>query len=443
MASSGILFLKAMDGDPMKRGGSYYFGWIIVSGCFITLGLVYSLQYSFSVFFVTLIKEFGWSRSAGAGAFSLFNLFSTLTGPLIGSLILTLGLQRVVLLGALLLGAGLLLCSFIETWWQFYLFFGIVVATGVGATGWVPNVTLIQLWFREKRGLATGIISSGIGIGILAFVPATQHLILRVGWRTTYRITALIIPLLVISNALILLKRSPPAKPGLPGETGISQAPSVDLLVVDEAWTSRSWSLRQAAGTRRFWLLGLAFFLGNFLAQSIFAHQVAFFVDHALSAVLASYLVGFVGVVSIGGKILWGALSDRIGREMTYILGMICFTLGMFLLILFDFFPSHGLTYAYSVCFGMGYAVTAALPPLITADLFEGQAFGSIFGTLMAFTGVGAAIGAWFTGLIYDWAGSYVPAFILLVAFSGVASLSIWSAGPRKIRRVPGKLQRA
>jgi MFS family permease len=443
MASPGILFLKAMDGDPMKRGGSFYFGWIIVSGCFITLALVYSLQYSFSVFFVTLIKEFGWSRSTGAGAFSLFNLFSTLTGPLIGSLILTLGLQRVILLGALLLGAGLLLCSFIETWWQFYLYFGIIVGLGVGAAGWVPNVTLIQLWFREKRGLATGIISSGVGIGILSVVPATQHLILRVGWRTTYRLTALMIPLVVISIAMILLKRPPSAKPGLPGERGVPKTPSRDLLIVDEAWTSRSWSLRQAAGTKRFWLLGLAFFLGNFLTQSIFAHQVAFFVDHALSAVLASYLVGFVGVVSIGGKILWGALSDRVGREMTYTLGMICLTLGIFLLIFFDFFPSHGLTYAYSVCFGIGYAVTAALPPLITADLFEGQDFGSIFGALMVFNGIGAATGAWFTGLIYDWAGSYIPAFILLAAFSGVACLSIWSAGPRKIRRVPGKLQGA
>ena len=443
MASSGIIFLKAMDGDPMKRGGSFYFGWIIVSGCFITLALVYSLQYSFSVFFVTLIREFGWSRSVGAGAFSLFNLFSTLTGPLIGSLILTLGLQRVVLLGALLLGGGLFLCSFIETWWQFYLFFGIIVALGVGAAGWVPNITLIQLWFREKRGLATGIISSGVGIGILSVVPATQHLILRVGWRTTYRLTALMIPLVVISIALVLLKRPPSARPGLPGEREGAKAPSRDLLIVDGAWTSRSWNLRQAAGTKRFWLLGLAFFLGNFLTQSIFAHQVAFFVDHALSAVLASYLVGLVGVVSIGGKILWGALSDRIGREVTFTLGMLCFTLGMFLLILFDLFPSYSLTYAYSVCFGMGYGVTAALPPLITADLFEGPAFGHIFGAFMVFTGLGAAMGAWFTGLIYDWTGSYVPAFILLVAFSGVASLSIWSAGPRKIRRVPGKLQEA
>ena len=125
---------------------------------------------------------------------------------------------------------------------------------------------------------------------------------------------------------------------------------------------------------------------------------------------------------------------------MTYILGMICFTLGMFLLILFDFFPSHGLTYAYSVCFGMGYAVTAALPPLITADLFEGQAFGSIFGTLMAFAGVGAAIGAWFTGLIYDWAGSYVPTFIINMVSSLISCVSIWKAGPGMVRRVPGKM---
>ena len=161
----------------MRKEEPFPLGWIIVVTSFIALALIYSLQYSFSVFFVALIKEFGWSRSIGAGAFSLFAIFSSLSGPLVGSLISTLGLQRVLLLGSLVMGLGLVLCSFIQQWWHFYLFFGIIIAVGVGATGWIPNVTLINLWFREKRGLATGIISSGIGVGIFVCVPASQHLI--------------------------------------------------------------------------------------------------------------------------------------------------------------------------------------------------------------------------------------------------------------------------
>ena len=424
----------------MKKEGSFHFGWIIVVTSFIALALIYSLQYSFSVFFVALIKEFGWSRSIGAGAFSLFSIFSSLSGPLVGSLISSLGLQRVLLLGSLVMGVGLVLCSFIQTWWHFYLFFGIIIALGVGATGWIPNVTLINLWFREKRGLAIGIISSGIGIGIFVCVPASQHLILRFGWRVSYCLMAAFIPLVIILITLTLLKRPPPVKPVLATADGSFPASTRDPLIVDQEWTSRSWNLQKAAGTKRFWLLGLAFFLGNFMAQSIFVHQVAFFVDHRLSAVFASYLVGLVGVVSLGSKILWGGLSDKIGREMTHTAGMICMMLSMFLLILFDFFPSSALTYAYSVCFGMGYAVTAALPPLMTADLFEGPAYGSIFGAFVAFTGIGSALGAWFAGFIYDGSGSYVPTFIINIVSSLISCVSIWKAGPGKVRRVPGKM---
>jgi MFS family permease len=190
--------------------------------------------------------------------------------------------------------------------------------------------------------------------------------------------------------------------------------------------------------TKQFWLLSLSFFLGNSITQSIFTHQVAFFVDHGLQALFASYIVGIVGIVSIGSKILWGVLSDKIGREITYTIGITFTILSMITLILFSFFPSPGLAYFYSVFFGMGYAVTAALPPLITADFFEGHAYGGIFGSLMIFVGVGGAFGAWFAGFLYDLVGSYVPVFVILVLCALFSCLNIWQAAPRKIRTVPG-----
>jgi MFS family permease len=158
-----------------------------------------------------------------------------------------------------------------------------------------------------------------------------------------------------------------------------------------------------------------------------------------LEALFASYIVGMIGVVSLGGKILWGGLSDRIGREITYTLGSACSILGMIILILFHFFPSPGLTYLFSFFFGMGYAVTAALPPLIASDFFEGHAYGSIFGTLMVFIGSGGAFGAWFAGFIYDHMESYLTVFIILIFCGLLACFNIWRAAPRKIRMVPGR----
>jgi MFS family permease len=95
--------------------------------------------------------------------------------------------------------------------------------------------------------------------------------------------------------------------------------------------------------------------------------------------------------------------------------------------------------YLFPIFFGMGYASTAALPPLITADLFEGRAYGGIFGWLMMLVGTGGAFGAWFAGFLYDHLGSYVPIFIVTIICALFSCLSIWWAAPRRIRRVPGK----
>ncbi len=423
----------------MKDKNAFHFGWIIVGFSFVTLALAYGVWYSFSVFFVALLKEFGWSRSMAAGAFSLFVILHSLIGPFVGIMVDRLGPRRVILLGSFFLGVGLALCSLVKTWWQFYIFFGVITAVGVGSIGWVPNTTIIQHWFKEKRGLPIGIISSGIGIGILVCIPSIQHLITQVGWRMTYRIMAIFIPLIVISMAIAILKRPPQTTQVRDIKEGVSPGIVKDPLVVNEEWAARSWTIREAIATKPFWFLTLSFFLGNFITQSIFTHQVAFFVDHGLQALFASYIVGIVGIVSIGSKILWGVLSDKIGREITYTIGMACSIFGMIALIVFSIFPSPILTYFFSLFFGMGYSVTAALPPLITTDFFEGRAYGGIFGSLMTFVGVGGAFGAWFAGFLYDFVGSYVPVFVILILCALFSCLSIWKAAPRKIRMVPGR----
>jgi MFS family permease len=415
--------------------------WFAVGVSFATLGLVYGVWYSFSVFFVALLKEFRWSRSIGAGAFSIFIIVSGTIGPYVGNMVYSAGPRKVLILGSLLLGAGLALCSATQTWWHFYIFFSVVTALGLGTTGWVPNVVLVQQWFKEKRGLPMGIISSGIGIGILVCVPIIQYLITWTGWRMAYRIMAVSIPLFVISMAIVFLKR-PPRRVSYSTEIGSRPTFVKDPLIINEEWASRSWTVRKALATRQFWFLALSSLLGSLVTQSVFAHQVAFFVDHGLEALFASYIVGIVGMVSLGGKILWGTVSDKIGREMTSTMGATCYLLGLITLVLFNVFPTPILTYLFPIFFGMGYASTAALPPLITADLFEGRAYGGIFGWLMMLVAMGGAFGAWFAGFLYDRLGSYVPVFVILMMGAFFSCLNIWWAAPRRVRAVPGKRKR-
>jgi len=305
---------------------------------------------------------------------------------------------------------------------------------GVGSTGWVPNTTVIQSWFEEKRGLAMGIISSGVGIGIFACVPSIQYLINRVGWRMTYRLLAFIIPLSIMAMAILFLKKRPRTAPSKEAQKEPIRTAGRLSSGINEGEVLRSWTLRQAVHTRPFRILSLCFFFTSFITQSVLTHQVAFFVDQGLEALFASYIAGLVGMVSIVGKVTWGTLSDRIGREVAYTLVVVCAICSMVLLIIFTRFPFMKIPYFYALFFGMGYAGLATILPLMTADFFAGPAYGSIFGTLYFLHGLGGAFGAWFGGFLYDYVRSYVPLFVTVIVCALLGCLTVWMAAPRKVR---------
>ena len=420
------MVLNERDSSAMNSKRPFNFAWVIVGVSFMTLGLTYGVMYCFSVFFVALLKEFHWSRSVTAGAYSFLLILHHLIGPLVGRMVNRFGPRRVVLLGCLVLCMGLTLSSLVQTWWQFYLFFGVLTAVGFSGTGWVTNTTLIHYWFREKRGLPMGIISAGIGFGILLCVPMAQSFIDRVGWRVTYRIMASVVPGVIALMAILFIRKTPQfsssklnkqeiqsskpknhiavsqeltrsAVPSPVFEDGVKEHGSGLTLSKPrpsarrvEGLTSPPWTIRQVMPMRQFWILFFAFLLGNLCIHTIFAHQVAFFVDRGTDALHASYIVGLVGFVSIGAKILLGVLSDRVGRKRAYMVGISLGVCGVLSLIVFNYSPWSILPYCYAFFFAMGYAATAVLPPVITGDLSEGKAFARLFGTLTIANGLGA-----------------------------------------------------
>src|SRR5262245_53749512 len=117
--------------------------WIVVGAVWVALAVAFGLYFSFPVFFVALLEEFGWSRAATAGAFSLSSVVQGALSPFIGMLVDRLGPRRVMLAGTLLLGGSCALSSAIDSLWSLYLVTGVLVAAGVGAVGWVPSGALL------------------------------------------------------------------------------------------------------------------------------------------------------------------------------------------------------------------------------------------------------------------------------------------------------------
>lgn len=423
----------------------FFYGWLIVAGGVVSLGLTYSVMYSFSVFYVALLEEFGWGRGEAAGIFSVFMIVTGLGALGAGVLSDRFGPGRVIAAGGTLLAVGLLICSRLTELWQFYLAYGIPVALGVAVAGWTPCVTMVNRWFSARLGLALGIASGGIGVGIMVVIPLVQILISNLGWREAYVALAGIVFFGLLPVGLLVLRGRPEDLGQQVDGAGFAAVaptraakPSTrrGMEVVDPEWAGREWTLRMAARTPRCWLLASVKLLGGVATQMIFVHQVVYLVDGGYDRMLAASIVGLIGFLSVGAKAFWGWSADTIGRELTYTIGCAAMVLAVGLLVLTKVVPISGMLYLYAVVFALGYGVSAPLWPIVTSDLFSGRNFGSIYGFIALFSGFGSALGAWLGGYVYDLSGSYMIAFGVAVAGNAASAGALWIVAPRKVRRV-------
>ena len=397
-------------------------GWIIVATTFMTLAVLYGAWYSYSVFLVALLREFGWKRSLVAGAFSVFVLVHGLCGPVVGWLLRVAGPRRPILAGACVMGVGLVLTAQTTEEWHLYLAFGGIAAVGMSLAGWIPAVILIRGWFPARVGTMIGIASAGIGIGIFGLVPLAQFFIGRVGWRWAYRILAALIVGWVIPATLAFVRDPPPVEAIHP--------PSESRLGHAAARGRPYWTLAAALRSWRFWGLAGSYFTGNFVTQMLMIHQVAYLVDHSVPALVAAAVGGASGLISIVGKIGWGWLSDRTNRELAYGLAFVCVGLSIGALVLAGSYPTSFLPYLYAALIGLGYGVMAPLPPAVASDLFGGPGFSTIFGALYVVTCLGLATGTWSAGEIFDHTGSYAAALWLGFLMTVVSPVLLWMVAP-------------
>jgi MFS family permease len=389
-----------------------------------TLSIAYGVWYSYSVILVALLAEFGWSRSLLAGAFSVFTLVHGGLNPVIGMLCARFRPLRVMAVGGAAMGLSLFGDSFISTPLGLYLGFGVATAISVGLGGWIPSLVFVQRNFQERLGLSVGIISSGVGVGMLLVVPLTQFLIDEFGWRTAFRVLGAIAVLWIVPSSLFLRKIML-NQIQIQGRTPVRQN--------QEKPGSVPVTLRGALRTRPFWLLWGAFFFGNLCSQTLHVHQVAYLVDQGLVAMVAASVVGVVGLSSIFGKTGGGWLSDRVERELVYMSGIAVMVAAALVLLLIEGDSSRWGLYGYAVMLGIGYSVTAALIPTMVSDRFSGPHFGAIVGVGLMGSAAGSAVGPWLAGTLYDATGSYTIPFLLAAACGVVAGAAGWYA--RKLRK--------
>jgi MFS family permease len=415
----------------------FFYGWVIVALGLLGMAVWTGIRTTFAVFYAALLDEFGWSRGAAAGVQSVSYIIYLILAPLTGSLIDRFGPRRVILPGIVIMCCGLALCRYINSLFQFYLFFGGIVAIGVTSVSIAAYSPLLAHWFERKRGVAVGFAVSGMGLGTFLLVPLAQYFISLWGWRTAFVALAALFLVVLFPLMLIFLRHKPADLALYPDGSVVGRSPKKRTVeVVDPVWAGTDWTVEKIFRTGRYWAVLVFAFLSITPVYLMVTHSVRFLVDKGIERMAAAFYLALVGVVSLISRIFWGWLSDRIGREPTFTSGAIVLSLAACSLILINVTGIKNLAYLFSLLLGIGWGCTAPMFISVTADLFQGKRFGLIYGILEAVIGAGCAFGAWFGGFIYDKTQSYQPAFLLCAVFALASSIVVWLSAPRKVRRM-------
>jgi len=395
-----------------------FYGWVVVAVCFLLSAVIFGTRYSFGVFFKSLERDFELTRAATSGVFSAYMLICCAFAVLGGWALDRYGPRIVLFLMGVFTGLSLILTSQTSFAWQLFISYSLLLAIGTGA-GYTIVMSTTSRWFDRKRGLAVGIVSSGVGVGTVAMAPFATHLITNFGWRMAFIVVGLIAGL-VIASLASLLKKDPGEIGALPdglksytGETVTSGGNDAQPI---------SFSVRQALGTRSFWLLWVIWLLWSMCLHFVLTHIVRHAIDLGISAAEASVVLGLIGFASIPARLVMGVVSDRVGRKVS---AAICAFLQAGAMMWLLWSQDLWMLYLFAVFYGIGYGGFDPPTVALIGDTFGLRNMEMVMGALVYGWGMGAAIGPADGGFIYDVNKSYFVAFLAGALFMLAAALLV------------------
>jgi len=374
--------------------------WLIVAALFVvTYGISMPLA-AYGVFLPVLAEHFGWSRGAISAALSLNLLVGGLAGFVVGALADRHGPRALLTVTVALAGAAFALVSAVNALWQLVLLVGLMGGLGMSSFYLLATATVTH-WFDERRGLGLALVLVGFNLGYITGGPLAAWLITGLGWRAAYYVLGIGCGLLTTCAALTVrlprraertaLHRPPPARAGAPAIGGHS-----------------SITLRQSLADPRQWMLNVSWLLLGGLAMMISVHAVPFARDQGVSLADASLALTAYGVGSAVGRLIAGAVSDRLGTRPTIGAAYLLETLALLALL---WIPSRGALLASLVAFGAGFAASDTMVAKVIPEVFGLRAIGAIMGVLTLGWRLGAALGPAAAGFLYDLTGSYTLPF--------------------------------
>jgi len=395
----------------------FFYGYILVATAFVIQLVVWGIYNAYGVFFNPLLDEFSWSRATISGAVSLSQILAGLGAIVLGNLNDRFGPRILMTFCGALIGLGYFLMSQLNSVWQLYLFYGVIVGIGISGTDVVLLSTTAR-WFIKRRGMMSGIVKMGTGVGMMTLPLVAAWLISDYGWRTSYSIIGIALFICVVAGAH-LLRRDPAQMQQLPDGEETGYTANVNPI-------EAGLSLRQAIHTRQFWMLCFAYLTIFFCANTIIIHIAPYVVDLGFYASFAATVMAVIGGASIIGRLIMGITGDKIGSKQAL---LICFIILIAALSELQLAAGLWTLFLFAIVYGFCHGGFFAIISPTVAEFFGTRSHGLILGIIFFSGTVGGSLGPLVAGHIFDITASYRAAFLLLLSLAIAGFIVTLSSG--------------
>lgn len=397
--------------------------WLIVFFAFYSVFIhTGSFIYAFSLFTNPLQTAFGWERSAIMIAFSLLMLSTGVASPFVGNLVNKYGARKLIPASVLISTGSILSLIFIQSPIHLYISYIMVGIFGT-AMGPLTATYIVSESFDEKRGVAIGIASTGVGAGALVVAPLIGGLIIpNFGWEMGYVVMSGLI-FSVLPLAMFILKPKPRTvnKTTETAETG-----------------SDDKYLKRALVSAPFILICLAFFFNLFGVMGYTQNQVPYLQDTGFPLPMAASMIGIGGLVSAFSKFFFGWLCDRIKPKYALTIGSSVSITGVIILMIISPQSSPLLVWLFPVLVGFGVGSWLPVMSMTVSTSFPIVYYGTIFGFVSLAQNIGCSVGPLAAAYINELTGSYQWSFFVIIAAYVLSIAAILTVRPYEPQPVMG-----
>lgn len=387
-------------------------GWVLLGSALI-LALSLGVRHGFGLFLPPMSAQFGWGREVFAFAIALQNLIWGLAQPFTGALADRFGAAKVVIVGGVLYAVGLLLMGLSDSPLSLSLSAGLLIGIGLSGTSFSVILGVVgRALPAEKRSMGMGIASAAGSFGQFAMLPGTLGLIGWLGWSTALLVLGLLVALIV--PLVSMLKDRP--LPSLGADQTLKQA------------------LHEACSHSGFWLLAFGFFVCGFQVVFIGIHLPAYLVDQHLPATVGTTVLALIGLFNIFGTYTAGWLGGRMSKPRL-LTGL--YLARAVVIVVFLWAPVTQLSaYLFGMAMGFLWLSTVPLTNGTVATMFGVRNLSMLGGIVFLFHQLGAFLGGWLGGVVYDQTGSYDLIWQVSILLSLLAAALNWPVRERPVARL-------